>query len=122
MKRSLKNRITNLGLSYQKEMIILTVIEVVIVAASIVLYFVNKKILIPIFGGVIALVVAYLYLSKYTSMEIKRKKEHVSELISLLSYFELFISNKNNKNRYAQILGTSLTLFLSAQARWFLPP
>lgn len=96
MKRSLRNRITSLGLSYTKEMMILIIIEVVLIATSVALYFINKKVLVLVFGGAGTLIVGYLYISRYSSLENKRKKEHVDELISLLSYFELFISNKNN--------------------------
>lgn len=96
MKKSLKNRITSLGLSYQKEMLILLVVEIIFIATSVALYFINKKILVLVGGAFGALVIGYLYISRYSALENKRKKEHVDELISLLSYFELFISNKNN--------------------------
>lgn len=96
MKKSLKNQITSLGLSYQKEISILIVLEIVIILAGGTLYFFNRKILVLVFALIGAVIVGFLYLSRYSSLEAKRKKEHVDELISLLSYFELFISNKNN--------------------------
>ena len=96
MKKSLKNQITSLGLSYQKEISILIVLEIVIILTGGTLYFFNRKILVLVFALIGAVIVGFLYLSRYSSLEAKRKKEHVDELISLLSYFELFISNKNN--------------------------
>ena len=38
----------------------------------------------------------YLFLTRYSSLEKKYEKEHIDQLISLLSYFEIFISNGNN--------------------------
>ena len=96
MKKSLKNQITSLGLSYQKEISILITLEIVIILTGGTLYFFNRKILVLVFALIGAIIVGFLYLSRYSSLEAKRKKEHVDELISLLSYFELFISNKNN--------------------------
>ena len=96
MKRSLKDRINALGLSYQKEMMFLILLIVIVIALAFITYIFVKQIYFPLFivgGGVIAV---YFYLSRYSSLERKQEKEHVDQLISLLSYFEIFISNGNN--------------------------
>ena len=96
MKRSLKDRINALGLSYQKEMMFLVLLIVIAIALAFITYMFFKQIYFPLFivgGGVIAV---YFYLSRYSSLERKQEKEHVDQLISLLSYFEIFISNGNN--------------------------
>ena len=96
MKRSLKDRINALGLSYQKEMMFLVLLIVIVIALAFITYMFFKQIYFPLFivgGGAIAV---YFYLSRYSSLERKQEKEHVDQLISLLSYFEIFISNGNN--------------------------
>ena len=96
MKRSLKDRINALGLSYQKEMMFLILLIVIVIALAFITYLFFKQIYFPLFivgGGAIAV---YFYLSRYSSLERKQEKEHVDQLISLLSYFEIFISNGNN--------------------------
>ena len=96
MKRSLKDRINALGLSYQKEMMFLILLIVIVIALAFITYIFVKQIYFPLFivgGGAIAV---YFYLSRYSSLERKQEKEHVDQLISLLSYFEIFISNGNN--------------------------
>ena len=96
MKRSLKDRINALGLSYQKEMMFLILLIVIVIALAFITYIFFKQIYFPLFivgGGIIAV---YFYLSRYSSLERKQEKEHVDQLISLLSYFEIFISNGNN--------------------------
>jgi len=96
MKRSFKERIELLGLSYGKEMFVLIFINILILAACVSGYIFLKEIVIALIGTVVIVVFNFLYLSKYQSMEKALEKEHVDELISLLSYFEMFISNKNN--------------------------
>ena len=96
MKRSLKDRINALGLSYQKEMMFLILLIVIVIALAFITYIFVKQIYFPLFivgGGAIAV---YFYLSRYSSLERMQEKEHVDQLISLLSYFEIFISNGNN--------------------------
>ena len=96
MKKTLKERITALGLSYQKEMTFLFLIVILAIALSFLTYIFLKRIYFPIFIGVGSLIVIYVYLSRYSSLEKKYENEHVDQLISLLSYFKIFISNGNN--------------------------
>ena len=96
MKKSFKERITSLGLSYSKEMIMLFIINILIIALGAVAYIFLKEIYVAIIGGIILLAANFVYLSRYSSLEKGREKEHLDELISLLSYFELFIDNGNN--------------------------
>lgn len=96
MKRSLKERITALGLSYQKEMLFLILIIVLTLGLAFALYIFLKQIYAPIFVLVGGILLIYFYLSRYSSLEKRNERNHVDELISLLSYFEIFISNGNN--------------------------
>ena len=96
MKRSLKERITALGLSYQKEMMFLVLIVALTIGLAVISYLFLKQIYVPVFVGVGGALLVYFYLSRYSSMEKRNEKDHVDQLISLLSYFEIFISNGNN--------------------------
>ena len=96
MRKSLKERTSELGLSYQKEIIVIVSLAVIFLAGGFAIYYFFKEIYIAIIVGVIGIIGDFLYVSRYSSIEKNRKKEHVDELISLLSYFEIFISNKNN--------------------------
>ena len=96
MKKSLKERTEELGISYQKEIIIMIALPVVFLAGGFLIYYFFKEIYIAIIVGLIGIIGDFLYVSRYSSIEKGHKKEHVDELISLLSYFEIFISNKNN--------------------------
>lgn len=96
MKKSFKERITDLNLSYKKEVYLLVLINILIIVVAVAGYYFLKQIIIALLGVVILLVANFLYLSRYSSLEKRLEKNRVDELISLLSYFEMFISNGNN--------------------------
>lgn len=96
MKRTLKERIELLGLNYTKEMLIVVGIIVLFLAGGAAIYLFLHELYIGIGVGALGIGLSFFYLTRYSSLEKKREKEHVDELISLLSYFEIFISNKNN--------------------------
>ena len=96
MKRTFKDRLAALGLSYQKELLIISLIAIVFVAITIVIILILKEIYIALIALAFGVVVLYMYISRYRTMEKNKEKENVDELISLLSYFEIFISNGNN--------------------------
>lgn len=96
MKRTLKERIESLGLSFQKEMLTLAIIIILSIALSVVSYIFLKEIIIPLITIGFGVIATYFYLSRYSALEKKKEKDKVEEFISLLSYFEVFISNGNN--------------------------
>lgn len=96
MKRTLKDRISALGLSYQKEMMLLFTIVIATIGLAFLSFLLLKEIYVPIFIAIGGILGVYFYLSRYSSLEKANEKEHIDELISLLSYFEIFISNGNN--------------------------
>lgn len=96
MKRTLKDRVAALGLSFQKELIIIALIVLVSIGGALALILFLKQLLLGVLllaGGAICL---YFYLSRYSSLEKRQEKERVDQLVSLISYFELFISNGHN--------------------------
>lgn len=104
MKKTLKERITELGLSYSKEMSVLFLIIAVIVIAAVAAILLLKELYIGIIAAAIGVIAVYVYLSRYSSMEQKQQRENVDQLISLLSYFEIFISNGHNVYTSFQML------------------
>lgn len=96
MKKPFKERVSELGLSYTKEIIVMVVILLICLVGGFAIYYFLNEIYIAIIVGFLGIIGDFLYVSRYSSIEKRIKKEHVDELISLLSYFEIFISNKNN--------------------------
>ena len=96
MKKSFKDRIAYLGLSYKKEMIILIGINVFILIIGFVVFFLLKEWLVLPVIPILMIASSVLYLSRYSGLEKKLEKNHIDEFISLLSYFEIFVYNGNN--------------------------
>ena len=96
MKRSLKDRITALGLSYQRELCVMFLIALVGVSGFLVFLLLIKQLIIAVMIIGASVIALYFYISRYSSLERLREKEHIDNFISLLSYFEIFISNGNN--------------------------
>ena len=96
MKKSFRDRITSLGLSFPKEMLIIFSIIILFVGGAFAVYFYFKELYISIIIGVGGFILVFFYISRYSNLEREIEKNHVRELISLLNYFEIFISNKNN--------------------------
>lgn len=112
MKKSFKSRIDDLGLSYKKELTILFVVASIIPAMGAVIYFLFNNVIILVSSIVLDAVFVYFYLSRYASLEKQKNSEHVDELISLLSYFEIFISNGNNVYSSFKLLLPYASLFM----------
>ncbi len=96
MKKSLKTRLTLLGLSYQKEVAILLINPMIFAIGGFTIYFFFKEIIAGVGIAIAGLVLDYLYFSRYSKLEKEMEREHINEFISLMSYFEAFISNGNN--------------------------
>ena len=96
MKKTFKERLSALGLSYPKEILIIILISILSVAIFLVLYLVLKELYVALIALALGVVILYFYTSRYKSLEKQKEKENVDELISLLAYFEIFISNGHN--------------------------
>ena len=104
MKKSFKDRVSELGLSYQKEVIFIIMINVLVVGLVIGLYFFTKEWLVLVAIPLLCLGATFVYTFRYSSIEKAIEKEHVDELVSLLSYFEIFVYNGNNIYQSFQLL------------------
>ena len=120
MKRSFKERITSLNLSYTKEMTILFIINIAEVAFGLIIFFLLKQPLAFLLLGIALIISNYIYLSRYSSLEKRIEKEHVDELISLLSYFEMFITNGNNVYSSFKMLISYSSIFMEDAITSFL--
>ena len=96
MKKSFKDRISSLGLSYQKEMTVIVLLSLVLFVIVLVLILFLKEIYIALIAIASGIALIYFYVSRYKTMESKMEQDHINELISVLSYFEIFLSNGNN--------------------------
>ena len=96
MLNNLKKTVEYVGLSYKKEqikIILLNVISIGLLASLFVFY--RTPFLIMI-GVLVVLGINYYIFSSYGSKKAKIDKDRADEFVNVISYFRIFISNRNN--------------------------
>ena len=88
MKKSFKDHLSSLGLSYYKELLIIISIALLFITAGFLIIFLLKEVYLGIIVFILGVAVELLYTSKYKALESNIKKDNVNEFISTLSYFE----------------------------------
>ena len=96
MKRNFKDRLTLLGLNYKKEILIIVGIFVLFVGSGVASFFIFKELYISLIIGALGVALPIFYITRYSKLEKEIERNHVDEFVSLLSYFKIFVSNKNN--------------------------
>lgn len=96
MKNKLKDTIEFVGLSYRKEILKIALISLaLLISAALMLYFL-KNIIYTIMIFIALVVVDYMLLTRYNDKKKMLIKARENELITLITYFEVYIRNKNN--------------------------
>lgn len=104
MLNSFKDKLTYLGLSFKREILVLVALNLALGTVMFVLIFFKVSLIIIIVVGCMFPVFNYLYLSRYGDEIRKINELHNNEFISLLPYFEMFIANHNNVYKSFQML------------------
>lgn len=96
MKNKLKSQIEYCGLNYASEIRKLIILNVVSGLAASVFILLTKQTTITISICLLVLVINYLIISNYSSKVKLLDEERENEFVTIISYFEIFISNGNN--------------------------
>ena len=97
-KNKLKDTIEFVGLSYKKEIIIILAINVIFLLSAIAIYIFFKSIIYSVFIIVALSMLDYFLFSRYNDKKKTILKNRENELVSIISYFDVYI--RNNKNVY----------------------
>ncbi len=92
----LKENMEFLSLDIKKEILKIVGINVGLIALMVCSYIFLDQIYVFIFICVAAVVVDYILLTSYSSRKERVLKERENEFVSIISYFEIFISNNTN--------------------------
>ena len=95
-KNKLKNTIEFIGLSYKKEMTKLVLINALFLLTALLSFVLLKNIIAPILVVTGAFILTYFFLSRYNDKKKNLLKNRENELISLISYFDVYVRNNNN--------------------------
>lgn len=100
----IKESIIFLGLSLKKELLVFSLINLLLLSLVVGLFLLKINVIISIVSLCFIPLIDYIYLSRYVDQVKKLKQLRNNELISLLSYFEIFISNHNNVYKSLELL------------------
>ena len=96
MKNKLKDTIEFVGLSYRKEILKIVLITLALLLGAALIYYFLKNIMYTIMILIALLVADYMLLTRYNDKKKMLIKARENELITLITYFEVYIRNKNN--------------------------
>lgn len=96
MKNNLKETIEFVGLSYTKEMLKIIVLNLLVLGSVALIYFLLNNVVVSIFILIALIVIDYFLLSRFNDKKKALLKSRENELIAIISYFEVYVQNKNN--------------------------
>ena len=96
MKNNLKETIEFVGLSYTKEMLKVIVLNLLILGSTLLIYLLLNNIILTIFVLIALIVIDYFLLTRFNDKKKALLKSRENELIAIISYFEVYVQNKNN--------------------------
>lgn len=96
IKNSLKETIEFVGLSYTKEMLKIIVLNLLVLGSVALIYFLLNNVVVSIFILIALIVIDYFLLSRFNDKKKALLKSRENELIAIISYFEVYVQNKNN--------------------------
>lgn len=96
MKNNLKETIEFVGLSYTKEMLKIIVLNLLVLGSVALIYFLLNNVVLSIFILIALIVIDYFLLSRFNDKKKALLKNRENELIAIISYFEVYVQNKNN--------------------------
>ena len=96
MKNSLRQTIEFVGLSYKKEILKIVLINVVILSGAILIYFFLDNLIYAIMLFIGLCLLDFFLLTRYNDKKQAIFKNRENELVSIISYFEVYIQNNNN--------------------------
>ena len=96
MLNNLKKTIEYVGLSYKKEQIKIILLNVVSIGLLATLFVFYRTPFLIMIGVLVVLGINYYIFSSYGSKKAKIDKDRADEFVNVISYFRIFISNRNN--------------------------
>ena len=89
----LKERMSALHISFNKEIVRFVIISVAITIAFLVAILLSKIYYLAIVYLMLMLIFSYFYFSRYKSMEKKQKNDDLIEFVNLFTFFRIYLKN-----------------------------
>lgn len=89
----LKERLNNLHISFNKEIVRFVIIAAVVTIGFVVAILLTKTYYLAIIYLMFMLIFSYFYFSRYKSMEKKQKQDDLIEFVNLFIFFRIYLKN-----------------------------
>ena len=89
----LKERLSHLQISFNKEIVRFAAISVVVTVGFLVAILMTKIYYLAIAYLIFMLIFSYFYFSRYKSMENKQKQDDLIEFVNLFTFFRIYLKN-----------------------------
>jgi len=96
MKGNFDKTVEFVGLNPKTEKAKITFVFILFIILGVACYFLLKNLLISIMALVFGVALGYFFLTSYSRKKTKIISERNDEFISIINYFQTFVSNKNN--------------------------
>ena len=96
MKNSLKQTIEFVGLSYRKELLKILIVNIVLLAGSVLIHILLDNLIYAIMLFIGLCLLDFFLLTRYNDKKQAILKNRENELVAIISYFEVYIQNNNN--------------------------
>lgn len=96
MKNNFKSLIEFVGLSYKKEILKIVLVNLLFLMTTTLIYLFLKNLIFSIITIVSLLLLDFFLLARYNDKKQMILKAREDELVSIISYFEVYIQNNNN--------------------------
>lgn len=91
-----REKVVSLGLNYRRELTVIIVVNVLVLIVSIAVPLVLGNYLLMLIGVPVLVAFNVIYLMRYNGGNAKREKALQDELVYLLSYFKIYLTNGYN--------------------------
>lgn len=96
MKNNLKQTIEFVGLSYKKELVIILAINAIFLIGAVLVFLFLKTFIYAVLIIIGMMMLDYFLLSRYNDKKKTILKNRENELVSIISYFDVYIRNNSN--------------------------
>ena len=95
-KNSLKETIEFVGLSFKKEMVKILIVDFIFLVGAFLIYFFFRNLIYSLFVVIAIALVDFLIINRYSDKKKVILKSRENELVTIVSYFDVYIKNNNN--------------------------
>ena len=120
MANKFRKYIEGLGLSYKKEVLLISISNLLVILLIVGLFLYTRQLFISLSGALLFIVVNFVIYYRYSNRKINIINSHEEEFITIISYFQIFVSNHFNVYQCFQMILPYASEWMSEKISQFL--